>query len=184
VTRIVVIGCGGSGKSLLARRLGQVTGAPVVHLDGVHYDADWNPLPAEEFAARQRELVAGTRWVIDGNYASTLPIRLAAADVVILLDLPAATCLWGILRRRIRYRGGQHPEVGVYDRVNLSFVRYIIGYRRTMAPRVRRLVAEHAPDAQFHAPRSRRQIRRLTRRLADALTRIEASATPPRDLSG
>lgn len=174
MSRIVVVGCGGSGKSMLARQLGQVADLPVIHLDGVYYAPDWNPLSIEEFSARQRELVTGARWVIDGNYASTLPIRLAAADIVVMLDLPAIVCLWGILKRRIRYRGGQHPDVGVYDRVNLSFLRYVLGYRRAMGPRVRHLVAEHAPHAQFHAPRSRRQVRRLIRRLGDNLTPAEA----------
>jgi adenylate kinase family enzyme len=167
VTRVVVVGCGGSGKSVLARRLGEVTSLPAVHLDGVYYDPMWKPLSAEEFAARQWELVAGACWVIDGNYASMLPIRLAAADIVTVVDLLAVTCLWGILRRRIRHWGGQHPEIGVYDRVNLGFVRNIVGYRRTMASRMRRLVAEHAPDAQFLVLRSRRQVRQLVEHLTD-----------------
>ena len=103
---------------------------------------------------------------MDGNYASTLPIRLKAADVVVMLDLPARSCLWGILRRRVRYRGGQHPDVGVYDQVNFDFIRYIIGYRRSMGPRVKTLIADHAPRAEVYAPRSRRQARRLIGELA------------------
>lgn len=57
----------------------------------------------EDFAAAQRRLVAETDWVIEGNYASTLPIRLAAADTVILLDLPARTCLRGIVGRHLAW---------------------------------------------------------------------------------
>jgi len=103
VERIAIIGCGGSGKSQPARRLGARVGLPVTHLDVVYYDDEWNTLPAEKFAAIQEGLVATPRWVIDGNYASTLPIRLAAADTVIFLDLPARTCLRGILARRLRH---------------------------------------------------------------------------------
>lgn len=172
MNKVVVVGCGGSGKSVLARRLATAAGLPVVHLDGIYYDDDWNPLSKEDFAARQRDLVQEPAWVMDGNYASTMPIRLAAADAVIMLDLPAPACLWGILRRRLRYRGGQHADVGVYDRINWSFVRYIVGYRRTMAPRVKAMVADHAPHAQLYAPRSRRQARRLV----DELTTTTAIA--------
>jgi hypothetical protein len=80
---------------------------------------------AEKFADRQRKLVARPQWLIDGNYASTLPIRLAAADSVIFLDLPAITCLLGIFQRRWRWRGGQYINDGVFDRITVSFVRYI-----------------------------------------------------------
>lgn len=110
--RIAIIGCGGSGKTHLANRLAALLSLPLTHLDGVYYDADWNPLPQEEFAAIQRDLVSAPRWLIEGNYAGTLPIRLAVADTVIFLDLPPVTCLVGIIQRRLRYRGGQHAQEG------------------------------------------------------------------------
>lgn len=147
--RVVVIGCGGSGKTYLARRLAEHLNLPLTHLDGVYYDADWNPLSQDDFTDRQRELVAQPCWLIEGNYASTLPVRLASADTVIFLDLPAITCLAGILQRRWRYRGGQHARDGVYDRITWNFVRYIWGYRKTMRPKVRKLITEHAHTAQL-----------------------------------
>jgi adenylate kinase family enzyme len=100
------------------------------------------------------------RWVIDGNYASTLPIRLAAADMVIFLDLPARACLCGIAQRRLRYGGGQHQAIGVYDRITWGFVRYILGYRRSMAPRVHALIVGYATEAEVIVLRSRRAARR------------------------
>lgn len=137
--RIAVIGCGGGGKSSVARRLGAALGLPVIHLDDpFHHDA-WRPLPQEAFAALRRGLVAAPGRVIDGNYASTLPLRLAAADtVVVFLDLPAATCLWGIAQRRVRHGGAQRR------RITTAFIRNMWWFRRTMHPRVLRLIAGHA----------------------------------------
>jgi adenylate kinase family enzyme len=159
VDRIAIIGCGGSGKSQLSRSLGSLTGITPVHLDGLYYDQQWKPLDKEKFAAVQRDLVTAAQWIIDGNYASSLPIRLQAADTVIFLDLPGWVCLWGIVQRRLRHRGGQHKDIGVYNRITWNFVRYILSYRRQMAPRVRKLVADHAQNAQVVVLTSRHAIR-------------------------
>jgi adenylate kinase family enzyme len=165
VDRIAIIGCGGSGKTHLANRLATLLNLPLTHLDGIYYDADWNPQPPAAFATAQHELVATPRWLIEGNYAGTLPIRLAAADTVIFLDLPAVTCLAGIVRRRLRYRGGQHTQDGVYDRLTWNFIRYIWAYRATMRPRVRQLLAEHASTVQLITLTSRRQANRFVAQL-------------------
>jgi adenylate kinase family enzyme len=171
--RIAIVGCGGSGKSHLARVLGSRLGITPAHLDALYYDNDWKPLEQEAFAALQRDLVAAPRWIIDGNYASTLPIRLEAADTVIFLDLPGWACLLGIIQRRLRHGGGQHQAIGVYDRITWDFIRYILGYRKKMAPRVRALIAAHAGHAQGTVLRSRAAARRY---LADpaAVTRPPA----------
>ena len=177
MNRIAIIGCGGSGKSHLARELGAALGIPVAHLDALYYDHQWHPLTNDRFAELQRELAAQTQWVADGNYASTLPIRLAAADTVIFLDPTAWACLWGILQRRLRHGAGQHATIGVYDRITWSFIRYILGYRRSMRPRVQRLLDQHARHADVVVLRSRRAARRYLTvvRAAHVATHLNAS---------
>jgi adenylate kinase family enzyme len=175
VDRIAIIGCGGSGKSHLARQLATALGIIPVHLDALYYDQEWNPLPQDKFAAIQRDLVSAPRWVIDGNYASTLTIRLRAADTVIFLDLPARTCLRGVAQRRLRRGGGQHDAMGVYDRITPGFVRYILGYRKTMAPRVRALIAQHADGAEVVVLRSRGAARRYLGHVTSSVKAVALS---------
>ncbi|MGH3822134.1 MAG: DNA topology modulation protein FlaR [Pseudonocardiaceae bacterium] len=180
--RVAIIGCGGSGKTTISCRLAAAIGTTATHLDAVYYDDEWSTLQPEKFAAVQEELVAADTWVIEGNYAATLPIRLQRATHVIFLDLPATTCLWGIAQRRWRYRGGQHDTTGVYDRITWGFLTYIWGYRREMAPRVRALLTEHADHAQVHIVRSRGAANQLTEQLhCDAQCRVSWVASPGYD---
>ena len=80
--RVVILGRGGAGKSVLARRLSELTGIPAIELDGLFWQPGLAPTPAEVWVARHRELVAGERWIIDGDlgpYDAGLASRLAAA---------------------------------------------------------------------------------------------------------
>jgi adenylate kinase family enzyme len=172
VQRIAIVGNGGAGKTVLANQLGLLLGIPVTYLDALRYTDTWALVPEEVYAARQREIVAGDRWIIDGNSLRSMPVRLAAADTVIIVDPPPLVCLWGILRRRWRYRGGRHRD-GVHDRITLAFVWYVAyRYRRTHSPRVRACIAEHFHGDQVvhltsHA-QADRYIDRLTRRTGGA----------------
>ncbi len=56
--RIAIIGCGGAGKSTLARELGKILDLPVVHLDRVYWKPGWEPTPREAFVAEQRKIMA------------------------------------------------------------------------------------------------------------------------------
>lgn len=172
VRKVVVLGCGGSGKSSVARALGHLLDASVTHLDSVFYDEDWNELPLPAFEARQRTLVAEPRWVIEGNYHSTQAVRLHACDTVVFLDLATATCLWGVLWRQLRNGAGQNPATGEYNRIHLGVIRYIRTYRRTMRPKVLGDIQRHARHATVVTLTSRRQVRRWLRDQAPAQTPV------------
>lgn len=138
----------------------------MIHLDRVFYDGKWNPLPSEEFAAEQVRMVDGQEWVIDGNYMSTMPIRLAAADTVVVMDVSTLAALRGVLQRWWVHRSGQHGD-GVFVRVTPEFVRYVASFRRTMRPRVMAAIAEHAGHADVRVLRSRRAARRMLAAITD-----------------
>ena len=77
MNKIIILGCPGSGKSTLARKLHAVTGLPLFHLDNIWWNPDGTHITREEFAARQKEITSGTRWIIDGNYGRTCQLPTA-----------------------------------------------------------------------------------------------------------
>jgi adenylate kinase family enzyme len=163
--KVAIVGCGGSGKSHVARQLGTILDAPVTHLDAVYFDDEWNALPMEKFADAQRGLVAEPRWVIDGNYNSTLQIRLQACDTVVFMDVSTPVTLWGIFSRQIRHGAGQKGN-GVHNRITWSVIKYIATYRRKMRPRVMAKINEHAAGrAEVVLLTSRRHTRRWLRQI-------------------
>lgn len=157
--RIAVIGCGGSGKSYVARRLGALLAAPVTHLDAVFYDGAHTTMAPREFAAAQHALVVGPAWVIDGNYNATLQIRLTACDTAVFLDLPTRQCLWGVFSRWARHPA-RHQDGGTRNRLTWNFVRYVATYRRTMRPKALAQIGRHAAGAEVVVLTDRRAVRR------------------------
>ena len=84
--RIVIVGSGGSGKSMLARQIGAVLGLDVVHLDRLLWKPGWVRLPPQEQEAVSADTVSGSRWIVEGDHLRTQPLRFAAADTIIFLD--------------------------------------------------------------------------------------------------
>ena len=134
--RVLVVGCAGSGKSTVARTLAPRMGLPLIHLDRLFWHPGWVPTAQPEWEAVVSRLSAEPRWLIDGNYARTLPIRLARADLVVWLDLSTATCLWRAIRRALRGRGRPRSDMapGCPERLDLAFLRWVAGYRRRNRP--------------------------------------------------
>ncbi len=142
--RVAVIGCGGAGKTVLARRLGEALDLPVIHAD----------LHRDEWESVHGALVARDEWVIDAMRLGTLDERLARADAVVFVDRRAPACFAGLLRRRLRYRGGLHPESGVADFLNWEFARWILTFRRRSRPEILALLDRHAATTEVFVVRS------------------------------
>jgi adenylate kinase family enzyme len=73
----------------------------------VYHQADWAPLPVDEFRARVAAAASGERWVIDGSYSTVRDIVWARADTVVWLDLPKRTVMRRLIGRTLRRVGGR-----------------------------------------------------------------------------
>lgn len=141
--RVLVIGSPGSGKSTLTTQIARRTGLPLIHLDRHHWRSGWVEAGRAEWERQVGDLIAGDRWVIDGNYGGSLQQRLARADTVIWLDLPVWICLTRVMRRAVQYRGRTRPDMaeGCLERLNWEFFSYTASFpwkaRRKLVERLR-----------------------------------------------
>jgi adenylate kinase family enzyme len=105
--RIVILGCAGSGKTTLARQLGERTGAPVICLDAI-WQPHWGAKDVPAFRTLVKKAHAGDEWISDGNFAvATFDIRLPRATLVIWLERSKPFCAWRAVTRVFK-RGGEH----------------------------------------------------------------------------
>jgi adenylate kinase family enzyme len=147
VERVVILGRGGAGKSVLARDLRSATGLPVIELDQEFWTPDLRPLPPPLWADRQAVLAAAPRWIMDGDlgpYDEVEP-RLRRADTVVILDLPLWLCAWRAWRRG--------PE-------RRDFWTWTVRWRRQSRPGLLRAVADVGPQAEVVILRNRRAVHR------------------------
>jgi adenylate kinase family enzyme len=159
--RVVVVGPGGAGKSTFARRLGERTGLPVIHLDEHHWRPGWVEPPDDEWRAIVTGLAAGDEWIIDGNYGHTIDVRVRAADTAVFLDYAPLPCIARALRRSISNYGRAIQAPGCPEHIDLEFLRWIANYRRDSRPRVLAELEAGGPGLTRHVLRRPRDAERF-----------------------
>lgn len=160
--RVMIIGCGGAGKSTLARQLGEKIGIPVVHLDQLFWRPGWEPVSREEFDRLHREAIAQEKWIMDGNFDRTMAERIEHCDTVVYLDFSRFACLLGVAKRILTTYGQVRPDMGegCPERIDLEFLQWVWKYNRDNRQRNYELIAQY-PNARPIILRNRRQVRRF-----------------------
>lgn len=142
--RIIIIGSGGAGKSTLARRLGEILNIPVFHLDKLYWKPNWQEPDKIAWQSEVSKLLKKDAWIMDGNFGGTLEMRLNACDTAIFLDFSPFVCLYRILKRRLKYRNTNRPDMaqGCNEKIDLEFLGWILSYRKRKKPKVLELLTK------------------------------------------
>lgn len=165
--RIIIIGCSGAGKSTLARQLGEKTGLPVIHLDALFWKPGWVESDRGEFDAKMLAELEKPRWIIDGNYARTLALRLEKCDGVIYLDFPRWVCILGVLKRVLTTYGTVRPDMpeGCPERFDWEFIKWVWNFNRNNREKIRAQL-DALPGEKVTVLKNRREVKRFLAQIA------------------
>jgi adenylate kinase family enzyme len=162
--RVLVTGMAGSGKSTFSRALAAKTGMPVIHLDNHFWKPGWIAPLESEWRDKQRGLLAGDAWIVDGNYHETLDLRLARADTIVFLATPWPVCAGRAFLRGLRKPVGEMPE-GCPDspwrrlRDEWPLAVEIWRNRRWEPEREQEIILQHGQHAALHVLATKREAR-------------------------
>lgn len=147
--RVMILGQPGSGKSTLARKLGVVTGLPVVHMDHIHWKAGWVERDEEEKLELARAAMAQEAWIFEGGFSRTWHERAERADTLIWLDVGLWRRLWRVTYRFFRYFGQSRPDLpegcpeGNWREMG-EFYKWIWNTRKKSRIKIARLIEDFA----------------------------------------
>jgi len=131
--KVLIIGCPGSGKSTFGRTLSSVTALPLYHLDMMFWNADKTTVSREILIGRIQNVMNNSEWIIDGNYSSTMEMRLKECDTVFFLDYPTSVCIEGVKCRKGVLRSDM-PWVEEND--DEEFIKYVKEFNIKNRPEV------------------------------------------------
>ena len=139
--KIIVIGCPGSGKSTFSKSLHKIIGIPLFHLDMMFWNSDKTTVEQSVFYERLSKTIQNDKWIIDGNYSSTMELRMQACDTIIFLDYSLDVCLNGIQERKGKARSDMPwIESDEYDE---AFIEFIKNYNSQCRPQVMELLDKY-----------------------------------------
>ncbi len=104
--RIHIIGCSGSGKTYLAKRLSEKYSIPHFDLDNIQWDNTTDgygvKMPIDKRNALLVDILQNESWIIEGVYYAWVLDCFRDADIIYLLDTPKYIYTLRIIRRFIR----------------------------------------------------------------------------------
>lgn len=143
--RVMIIGPCGAGKSTLSHGFAAKLGLPLIHMDQLNWQPGWIDEGNDRLRALLAFEVAKPRWLIEGNYGSTMAMRLERADTIIYLDYPLPLCLRRLIKRIVTYYGRTRPDMpdDCPERFDPSFLWYVIRWNHGPRQRTEQSLRGH-----------------------------------------
>lgn len=117
LTRTLIIGNSGSGKSWLAKRLAEQLQVPWIDLDLIHWISDEHsiPRPRAEALGMARVAASNECWVIEGVYGWMVSELMEQATALIWLCLEDEDCVSHIRQREAKRDDSDELLIALQD---------------------------------------------------------------------
>ena len=134
--RVMIIGNCGAGKSTLAKKIHDLTQLRLIHLDQEYWLPGWIEPDLGIWSQKLTDLVNQDEWIIDGNYGSTMEMRMKRADTIVLMEVSTWKSMIRVIKRVIKHYGRTRDDMaaGCDERLDLSFLHYVLVYNFTRKP--------------------------------------------------
>ena len=170
--RILLLGCPGSGKTTLGKKLDQILNIQHFQLDDYYWKEDGTCAEEDEWLETQCSLVMRESWIIEGNHLAAFEMRIKRADSVILLAPTTRVCLWRVLKRGVTSLFSRDTSPAAFRTarsylfdLNPEFLFRILNFNRVerklqfeclgrLGAKVMELKSNEAIDALFYALRT------------------------------
>lgn len=106
-------------------------------------------------------------WKIDGNYGSTIELRLQACDTVVFLDYSTNICLDGIKKRRGKPRT-DIPWIENEDEEDTEFIEFLKNYNYQNRPMVMELLDKYS-HKDIYIFKTRKEANEFLKQINDKL---------------
>lgn len=165
----MIIGGNGSGKTTFAKELSNRLKLPLIHLDVLYWRDNWQNVSNDEFDELLLEEVIKPKWIIDGNVGRTMPLRLKYCDTVIYMDFYSLICVYGIIKRIIKYYGKSRPDMGGYcperfDKAKLEFLKSVWNFNKSHRKRYYDIIGS-VNGLEIIILKNRKQVREFLKNL-------------------
>lgn len=161
--RILVIGSAGAGKTTFAKLLAQQASLPLIHLDAHYWKPGWIKPSEESWNFKVEELCDQLEWVMDGNFSSSLDVRLERADTVFFLDFGRTLCLYSVLKRLILHWGSVRDDMaeGCKESFDLGFLKWVWCFPINSRPRIISALAKAPERVNVHFIENRKELKKF-----------------------
>jgi adenylate kinase family enzyme len=164
--KIILIGISGSGKSTFGRALSEKLQLPITHLDSIFHLPGGAMMDHALFKEKQIELMKQPAWILDGNYGSSLDIRVAEADTIFWLDFPPLLSTLQVLKRSWKYRKDkstqpdmpEYFEEHLFSREYWDFIKFILTFNKYERPKIAKALQRKKPETTLIVFKNRKEV--------------------------